>query len=156
MGKAKSNKGQMRVVETILASLVIVFALTFVNIFAVTPYSTRYETSDLEKLGHNALHDLDQKRLLARFVYNEEWENLWSALAVTLPTDVYFNLTVFKLDARGQLTPVNDMLISYGDPAVFLRSNMTASVQYIIPGYQCLCEHTNYDPRIIRLELVRE
>lgn len=136
----------MRVIETILASLVIVFALTFVNIFAVTPYSTRYETSDLEKLGHNVLHDLDEKRLLTHFVYEEEWENLTAALSVSLPTDIYFNLTVFDLDG----TVVNSMQICYGDPAVFSTSNMTASVQYILPGYQM-----NYDPRILRLELVR-
>lgn len=136
----------MRVIETILASLVIVFALTFVNIFAVTPYSTRYETSDLEKLGHNVLHDLDEKRLLTHFVYEEEWENLTAALSVSLPTDIYFNLTVFDLDG----TVVNSMQICYGDPAVFSTSNMTASVQYIVPGYQM-----NYDPRILRLELVR-
>ena len=136
----------MRVIETILASLVIVFALAFVNIFAVTPYSTRYETSDLEKLGHNVLHDLDQKRLLTRFVYEKEWENLTAALTVSLPTDVYFNLTVF--DLKGNI--VNNMQIYYGHHEVFLTSNMTASVQYIVPGYQ-----TNYDPRILRLELVR-
>ena len=146
MRKRRNTKGQIRVIETILAALVIVFALAFVNIFAVTPYSTRYETSDLEKLGHNVLHDLDEKRLLTRFVYKQEWENLTAALTVTLPTDVYFNLTVFRLDG----TVVNDMQISYGEPGVFSTSNMTASVQYIIPGYQ-----TNYDPRILRLELVR-
>jgi len=136
----------MRVIETILASLVIVFALTFVNIFAVTPYSTRYETGDLEKLGHNILHDLDEKRLLTRFVYEQEWENLTAALTVSLPTGVYFNLTVFDLEGN----VVNNMQIRYGHPEVFSTSNMTASVQYIVPGYQ-----TNYDPRILRLELVR-
>lgn len=146
MGKPRNTKGQMHVIETILASLVIVFALTFVNIFAVTPYSTRYETSDLEKLGHNILHDLDEKRLLTRFVYEQEWENLTAALTVSLPSDVYFNLTVF--DLKGNV--INNMKISYGSPEVFSTSNMTASVQYIVPGYQ-----TNYDPRILRLELVR-
>lgn len=146
MGKSRNTKGQMRVIETILASLVIVFALTFVNIFAVTPYSTRYETSDLEKLGHNILHDIDEKRLLTRFVYEQEWENLTAALTVSLPTDVYFNLTVFDLEGN----VVNNMQIRYGPPEVFSTSNMTASVQYIVPGYQ-----TNYDPRILRLELVR-
>lgn len=146
MGKSRNTKGQMHVIETILASLVIVFALTFVNIFAVTPYSTRYETSDLEKLGHNILHDLDEKRLLTRFVYEQEWENLTAALTVSLPVDVYFNLTVFDLEGN----VVNNRQMSYGSPEVFSTSNMTASVQYIVPGYQW-----NYDPRILRLELVR-
>ncbi len=146
MRKLKNAKGQMHVIETILASLVIVFALTFVNMFAATPYSTRYETSDLEKLGHNVLHDFDEKRLLSRFVYEREWANLVAALTVSLPTDVYFNLTVF--DLKGNI--INDVQICYGDSEVFSTSNMTASVEYIIPGYQA-----NYDPRILRLELVR-
>lgn len=146
MKNPKNTRGQMRVIETILASLVIVLALTFVNIFAATPYSTRYETSDLEKLGHNILHEIDQKRLLCHFVYEEEWGNLTAALTISLPTDVYFNLTVFDLEGN----IVNDVKIRYGNPQVFLTSNMTASVQYIIPGYQ-----TVYDPRILRLELVR-
>lgn len=146
MRKLKNTKGQIRVIETILASLVIVFALTFVNIFAATPYSSRYETSDLEKLGHNILHDLDEKGLLSRFVYGKEWESLIAAFTVSLPTDIYFNLTVFDLDGN----PVNNVQICYGAPKVFSTSNMTASVHYIIPGYQA-----HYDPRILRLELVR-
>jgi hypothetical protein len=142
----KNAGGQMHVIETILASFVIVFALSFVNFFAATPYSTRYETSDLEKVGHNVLHDLDERRLLSRYVYNEEWGNLTSALTISLSADVYFNLTVYDLEDN----IVNNHPIRYGEPAAFLTSNATASVQYIIPGYQ-----TNYDPRILRLELVR-
>lgn len=136
----------MRVVETILASFVILFALAFVNIFAVTPTSPKYEASDLEKWGHNVLHGLDEQRLLGRFVYNGEWENLTAALMVSLPSDVYFNLTVY--DLNGNI--VNDAPIMYGEPEVFVTSNMTASVQYCLPGYQ-----TYYNPRILILQLVR-
>lgn len=146
MKRPNKNKGQIRVIETILASFVILFALAFVNIFAATPSSPMYETTDLEKWGHNILHDLDEQRLLGRFVYNEEWENLTVALMVSLPSDVYFNVTVY--DLNGNI--VNDAPIRYGDAQVFTTSNMTASVQYGLPGYQ-----TNYDPRILTLELVR-
>ena len=146
MRKLKNSKGQMRVVETILASLVIVFALAFVNIFAVTPYSAKYETSDLEKWGHNVLHDLEEKMLLTRFVYREEWANLTTALMVSLPSNVYFNLTVFDLNGN----VVNDAPICHGDSQIFVTATMSASVQYIVPGYQI-----NYNPRILLLQLVR-
>jgi len=146
----KKTKGQMRVIETILASFIIFSALTFVNIFAVVPSSPKYETSDLEKMGHNILHDLDEQGLLSRFVYNEaEWEELALALTIFFPPDVYFDLTIYA--AHAQDTAINqDFPIRYGAPEVFTASNSTASVSYIIPG-----QHAEYNPRILVLQLVR-
>jgi len=140
----------MRVIETILASFIIFSALTFVNIFAVVPSSPKYESSDLEKIGHNVLHDLDEQGLLNRFVYNEtEWEELALALTIYLPPDVYFNLTIY--DTHAQPTRINqDFPICYGAPEVFTASNSTASVSYVIPGQQA-----EYNPRILVLQLVR-
>jgi len=155
MRKTKNRKGQMRIIEAILASFIVFFAVAFINTFAVTPSSTTYETSELEKVGHNVLHDLDDQKLLARFVYNGEWENLTAALTVCLPPDVYFNLTVYDLD--GNL--VNEgKPICYGDPNVFETSSSIASVTYILPGCprwekaELLAE---YEPRILILQLVR-
>ena len=136
----------MRVVETILASFIILFALAFVNMLAVSPSSITYEATELEKIGHNVLHDLDEQRLLGRFLFNSEWSNFTAALMVSLPPDVYFNLLVY--DSEGNV--VNSVPIRYGDPEVFTKASMVASVSYGVPGYQ-----TNYDPRIIILQLVR-
>jgi len=137
----------MRIVETILASFIILFALAFMNMFAVAPSSLTYEATELEKIGHNVLHDLDEKRLLGRFIYPPyEWSNLMAALMVSLPSDVYFDLTVY--DSKGNV--VNSVPIRYGDPEVFTTAKMVASVSYGVPGYQ-----TNYDPRILILQLVR-
>ena len=136
----------MRVVETILASFIILFALAFVNMLAVTPSSLTYEATELEKIGHNVLHDLDEQRLLGRFIFNCEWSNLMAALMVSLPSDVYFDLTVY--DSKGNV--VNSEPIRYGDPEVFTKASMVASVSYGVPGNQ-----TNYDPRILILQLVR-
>lgn len=146
----KKTKGQMRVIETILASFIIFSALTFVNIFAVVPSSPKYEVSDLEKMGHNILHDLDEQGLLSRFVYNEtEWEELALALTIFFPPDVYFDLTIYA--THEQDTVINqDFPIRYGAAEVFTASNSTASVSYIIPGQQA-----EYNPRILVLQLVR-
>lgn len=149
MRKVKSAKGsraQMRVIETILALLVVISAIAFLYIFAAVPSSQTYETGELEKIGHNVLHDIDEQRLLARYVYNSEWANLTAALMVSLPTDVYFNLTVYDLNGN----PLNPVLISYGSAQIFTISKEVASVTYIVPGYQ-----TNYNPRILLLQLVR-
>lgn len=150
MRTVRNTKGQMRVIETILASFIIFSALTFVNVFATLPSSPKYETSDLEKMGHNVLHDLDEQGLLSRFVYYEtEWDELALALTIFLPPEVYFDLTIY--DAHEQDTAINkDFPIRYGAPEVFTASNSTASVSYIIPGQQ-----TEYNPRILVLQLVR-
>ncbi len=153
MRMMKNKKGQMRVVETILASFVLVGALTFINIFAVAPKSSTYEVGDLEKLGYNALHNLDEQRVLSRFVYNPtEWPgNFTSALRVCLPPDVYFDLTIYYLNG----TALNrNIPIRYGDLKVFANSNSTASVTYTVIGYTTGTE-SKYDPRVLMLSLVR-
>jgi len=45
---------------------------------------------------------------------------------------------------------VNSLPIRYGDPEVFTKAGVVASVSYGVPGYQ-----TSYDPRILVLQLVR-
>jgi len=151
-GFMRGRRGQVRVIEAIMASLIIVFAIAFINLFAVTPVSLKYESSELEKIGYNVLHDLDEERLLARFVSKAEWANLTAALAASLPTDVYFNLTVYdvsgkvvNLDALGKV--VN---IGYGASRVFTNSTYVISVTYVVPGYELV-----YSPRVLVLQLVR-
>jgi hypothetical protein len=146
MRKTKKTKGQMRLVEALLASFIILVAITFLNVIAVTPLSPTYEPSNLEKMGNNVLHDLDEKGLLSRFVYNEDWGTLTMALMVSLPPEIYFDLTVYYLN----WTVVSDETMLYGDIEVFETSSYIASVTYIVPGYQ-----TDYDPRILVLQLVR-
>jgi len=146
MTKTKKTKGQMRLVEALLASFIIMFAITFLNVFAVTPLSPTYEPSNLEKMGNNVLHDLDEKRLLGRFIYNEDWGTLTIALMVSLPPEIYFDLTVYYLNG----TVANNETIRYGTSEVFENSSYIASVAYIVPGYQ-----TDYDPRFLVLQLVR-
>lgn len=147
------NKGQMRVVETVLASFIVVVALTFANIFATSPASQQYEATELEKLGYNVLHDLDDQGLLPRFVYNGEWKNLRSALRVTLPPDVYFNLTVYNL----YYTKLDDGSLLYGDPLTFSTSKNIASITYGLVGYAAQINPTQavYQPRIVVLQLTR-
>ena len=149
------NKGQMRVLEAILASFIIIVALSFVNFFAVNPSSQKYEANDLEKSAYNALHDLDLQGLLARFVYDEEWENLTAALSVVLPSDSYFNLTVKDLND----STINDVPISYGDYSIFETSKAVSSVTYALVDFPSKIApfgfDSNYQPRLLSLQLVR-
>ena len=151
--KNRNKKAQIRVLETILASFVMMVALSFVNIFATNPTSPKYEATELQKVGYNVLHDLDEQGLLARFVYNGEWNNLRAALRVTLPTDVYFNTTVYDLSNR----KLDDATVFLGDSQIFTNSKNVVSVTYGLVGstkvgaaYQAV-----YDPRIVILWLTR-
>jgi len=144
--RGKGRKGQMRIIEALLASFLILFAIAFVNLFALTPTSQTYEASELEKVGFNVLHDLDEQSLLERYIQYREWANFTAALTVSLPTDVYFNLTVYDLNWRVVNTAAP---ISYGTAQVF-SSSFVASVVYIVPGYQGV-----YSPKILVLQLVR-
>jgi len=153
MKKAKNStgsKGQMRVVEAILAVLVVISAIFFLYIFAAAPSSQTYETGELEKIGHNILHDIDEQRLLARYVYRSEWANLTAALLVSVPTDVYFNLTIYDINGNR----ISHPLIQYGSPQVFTTSKAIASVTYIVSGYSNQTYYI-YNPRILVLQLVR-
>lgn len=141
----KDVKGQMRVIETIVAILIILSAFAFIYFFIVPPSSPTYETDELEKVGYIALHNLDEQGILGRLVYDEEWIKIADTLMVSLPSDVYFNLTVYDPDNN----IVNSLPIYYGDPLVFRTSGSVASVAYGIPGYQ-----TNYEPRVLILQLV--
>jgi len=152
------NKGQMRIIEAILASFIIIFALSFANIFAITPTSPKYEVTELQKLGYNVLHDLDEQALLARFIYNGEWDNITAALRVMLPLEVYFNMTVYELQDNSSRA-INNATIFYGDIETFITSKNIASVTYGLAGYATKINggtyQAIYDPRILILQLVR-
>jgi len=145
-----SKKGQMRVIEVILASFIIVFALSYANIMAISPTSPKYEVTELEKMGYNVLYDLDKQGLLAKLVYSEDWDNLQRALQVLLPLDVFFNLTVYYTNG----TKVNSVPIIYGDASTFAASKNVVSVTYGLAGFSA-SDKAVYDPRILILQLTR-
>jgi len=149
MNFINNNKGQVRLIETIISAFVILSAITFVNVYSVLPSSQEYETSDLEKMGHNILHDLDEHGILEQFVYGTEndRENLMPALMVFFPPDLYFDLTIY--DTQGTLINQNSP-IRFGESKIFEESNSTVSVSYILPGNK-----VEYDQRILILQLVR-
>ena len=92
-----NNKGQMRVIERIISAFIILSAITFVNVYSSLPASQEYEMSDLEKMGNNIFHDLDEHGVLEQFVYGteEEQKNLMPVFMLFFPPDLYFDLTIY-------------------------------------------------------------
>jgi hypothetical protein len=150
--RLRRTKGQMRVVEVILASFIIVGAMSFVNFLAVSPKSPGYEVTDLEKLGYSALIDLDQQGVLVPLVYEQRWSDLRTILRITIPNDVYFNLKIYTLSGLNLGSTLNsapDSQILYGDLAIFSDAKNIASITYTLAG------ETDYDPRVLVLQLSR-
>ena len=150
MMRMKNNKGQMRIIETILAAIIIVSALAFVNFFSINPRATAYEVKDLEKMGYSVLNDLDQQGILAPKVYQSEWSDLKTVLRLTLPVDVYFNLTIYELYNAKSLYKVGESII-YGDLTTFSDAKNVASVSYSLVG----TSEDGYKPRLLVLQLTR-
>lgn len=144
-----NSKGQVRVIETIISAFVIISAISFVSVYSILPESQEYETSDLEKMGHNILHDLDEHGILVEFVYGTktDWGELKSTFMLFFPPDTYFDLRIYNTE--GTLLNPN-YPIRFGEFGVFQESNSTVSVSYLLPGNQA-----EYNPRILILQLVR-
>ena len=147
--RMKSNQGQMRIIETILAATIIASALFFVNFFSANPRASSYEVGDLEKMGYSVLLDLDQHGILTPMIYQPKWTDLRTALKLTLPVDVYFNLTVYELHGTS-LFKVDDDTIRYGDLTTFSNAKNIASVSYSLVGTSDV-----YTPRLLVLQITR-
>jgi len=151
----KNAKGQMRIIETIMAAFIIFAALSFMGIFAASPTSSAYEVTDLERMGYSALHDLDQQGLLASLVYEGRWSDLRTVLKITLPVDVYFNLRIYNQN----WDKLNGDQIIYGESATFSDVKNIASVSYSLVGVSKIgaggAIEAYYDPRILVLQITR-
>ncbi len=148
MRQRENSKGQMRVIETLLASFIFISALTFVNLFAAYPASPQYEVSDLERMGHAMLQDLDEKRVLSDFVYDKtKWEELKLSMLIFLSPDIYFNLTIYNIN--GSIIN-NETPLFFGEEDAFTSLDSITSITYVISSHDAL-----YDPRILILQLVR-
>ena len=140
----------MRVIEVVIALFIIVMALGFTNILSISPSSSKYEATELEKIGYNVLHDLDKQNLLPRFVYSNDAENLTAALRITLPIDVYFNLRIYDVNFNLQN---NTLLVRYGDESTFLLAKDVVSITYGLVGSTSY--NSEYSPRVLVLQLTR-
>ena len=149
----------MRVIEVLLAAVIIISALSFVTAFSSTPTTPGFEVADLEKMGYSALLDLDNQGLLAPMVYNKPlWDDLRLSLKITLPVDVYFNLKVYD-PSSDPWTNVNaNNRIMYGQEETFSSSKNIATVSYVLVGYRTGTTgnfNAQYTPRILILQLTR-
>lgn len=123
-----SDGGQMRILEAVIATIVLLIAFTA---FYFMLYSSakffKQEAVDLNRLSYNALIHLVESGVVERAVSNPTTggEMLVRALQSLLPPNVFFNLTVLNVtDASSREVVVS---LSNAVPAVFEGPSELAS-----------------------------
>jgi len=115
-----NKKGQVRIIEAFLASILLLSALAFV------PSDTEQKYSNYSVLRSTALQiltTLDNDGSLSKLIENQSWTALRKCVQSSLPPSVWFNLTVFDENMES----LNDVQISCGGPT----SEEIVSVEYV-------------------------
>lgn len=134
------NKGQIRIVESLLAVLLISTTFMICSTFPLTSDWNNQNT--LVDLGIQVLMKLDNDGTLGRLIEERNWTAISEALSLLLPTGISFNLTVYNEN----LEALNNVTISNGG----LGGNNVVSVNYL-----CVSWLPNCNFYIIRLQLAR-
>lgn len=126
--KGCSRFGQMRILEAVVASILIYIAFTavFYMLFS-SEKSFKYEVVDLERLAHNVLHRLVESDVIEETLTSTQGSEtkLIIALQGLLPQNVFFNLTIYEVDRVGSRNRM--ITVSNAPKGVFKVANEVAS-----------------------------
>jgi hypothetical protein len=117
----RQNRGQIRIIEAFLATLIIFSTLFISSNLSVNQHINKSE--DLASIGLQALAKLDSDGSLGKYIDSGNWTALRAALNIVLPAGICFNLTVYS----DQMQQVNNATISNGG----FGSQQIAFVQYV-------------------------
>lgn len=133
----RDKRGQVRVIEAFLASMLILACLTL-----VPSQSTGVSRSsiNLDSTAQNVLLSLDNNGQLGGYIDSRDWASLCSCLESALPLTVWYNLTVYNSNGAC----LNNYPICNGGAV----SNKVSSVTYI-----CASPNSNYQVYVIQLQL---
>ncbi len=134
----KDKKGQVRVIEALFASVLLLSSLTLIPM--VQRSYSNDATDALSSTALNVLVSLDSDGHLANLVDNQNWTAIQSLVQSCIPLTVWFNLTVFDQN----MARLNDAHICSGG----LVSDKVQSAEYV-----CASTSGNYAVYIIRLQL---
>ena len=97
----KARNGQARILEAVIASIVIFLAFSAAFYFIYSSENIfAQETIDLNRLAHNVLHQIAESNVIEEILeedpQNESAIRLEIVLRELLPSNIYFNLTIFN------------------------------------------------------------
>ena len=131
------QRGQIRIIEALFASLLILSTIALVPSqlgVEQTHYSTLYSE------GTQALVSLDNNGMLSNMIEDSNWTSLKNCVQSMLPVSLWFNLTVFDEN----MTCLNDVFVSNGSPV---------SDEIVAVNYVCATSSGNYAVYIVQLQL---
>jgi hypothetical protein len=136
MNFVRNKKGVVRVIESIIATVLLMSCLALIP--AQQPIAK--SAPDLASTGQNVLLSLDSNGNLASLISKADWASLQSSLESALPLTAWFNLTVFD----NNMNPLNSYPI--GDAGS--SSGKIVSIDYV-----CANPSSNFTIYILRLQL---
>ena len=139
----KARKGQSRLVESILAALII-FAVFSVAVYLVTSTKlwTVHERGDLDRAGYNLLHTLAESRVIEQTVEQNRTSSLKILVQRFVPPMTYFDLTIYNITTAQDgitmnMTALPETPITNADsPDSFTRSSEVSSTTFIYTSRQ--------------------
>ncbi|MEM2099229.1 MAG: hypothetical protein QXU99_05765 [Candidatus Bathyarchaeia archaeon] len=133
----RDRKGQIRVIESLFASILLFSSLS------VIPAANEHVHNSYDKLcgtAQNLLETLDNDGQLAALITSTNWLDVKRCVQSVLPPTLWFNLTIFDEN----MTRINDTPICSGNS---FSGNMVAF------DYICATTNGNFDVYIVRLQL---
>lgn len=101
----ESDRGQSRILEAVIAATIILmsFAAAYFLI-NVSNVKVLQEREDLDRLGYNTLHRLVESGVLEQTIEMRIQADFFKTIIQKfLPTETYFNLTIFICSDRGSI-----------------------------------------------------
>jgi hypothetical protein len=132
----RDKKGQVRVIEAFLASVLLLSCLTLIP----AQPAPKTSTDNLATKAQNILLSLDSGGHLSALVDSHDWAGLGACVESALPLTVWYNLTVFDKD----MNVLNDFPICSGGAI----SNKIASVSYV-----CVSQNSTFTIYVLQLQL---
>jgi hypothetical protein len=133
----RDKRGQVRVIEAFLASMLILACLSFVP---SQPPSAQRSSLNLDSTAENVLLSLDGNGQLGKCIDSRDWAGLSRCLESALPLTVWYNMTVY--DANDVC--LNSYPICNGGAV----SNQVSSVTYV-----CVSPSSTYAVYVLQLQL---
>jgi hypothetical protein len=133
------KRGNMRVVEGLLASLLLLSSLTLIP---VVQKHHENPVEDLTETANQLLLSLNGEGDLSRLVDEENWSAIRSSIQVCLSPMIWFNFTVFDEN----MICLNDILICSGN----LIGENAVAVEYVMPSLS-----SNFHVYLVRLQVGR-
>ena len=130
-----SNKrGQIRIIEALIACIILVAGLSASIIFS--SIYTIAKASELEEVGVNVLHVLDNSGVIRKIIQNQgNWASEFKELMGTLlPPETFYNLTLFSSITNQPLAWLTNVVgqdFSSGADVASFQQIATVSFPYI-------------------------